>query len=217
MSNWHPGWIDPINWVVKLQTFCYFHPETWGRFFYHFGRSYFSIGLGNQPPTNESFCKNTVKKKTLRCFCLLSGGGFPDLSQELNRMKNLHGVVGDTVSDGTCNVCTYMNAVKTHPNVGQYTIKGSYSVCVYIYYGGRTLFQHCCGGIRRGLSTVQLEPTLLSQNLLLGRSGYRERRTRGHWGGRNAGSAVCEDQRQHFPDDMWSFVYLSWSRKRRCN
>ena len=48
-------------------------------------------------------------------------------------MKNLHGLVDDTVSNGTCKVCTYMNAVKTHRNVGKYTINGSYSVCVCMY------------------------------------------------------------------------------------
>ena len=78
-----------------------------------------------------------------------------DPSQELNTMKHLHGLVDDTVSDGTCKVFTYMNAVKTHRSVGKYTIKGSYSVCVCVYTyimpitshpGGRNLFQHCCGG-----------------------------------------------------------------------
>ena len=132
-------------------------------------------------------------KKTPQMFFLFSGGGFPHLSQELNKMKNLHGLVDDTVSNGTCKVCTYMNAVKTHRNVGKYTINGSYSVCVcmyiyiYIYYayhippGWKDFVSASLrGGICRGLSTVQLEPTLLSQNLLLGHSGYRERRTRGH-------------------------------------
>ena len=111
-----------------------------------------------------------------------------DPSQELNTMKHLHGLVDDTVSDGTCKVFTYMNAVKTHRSVGKYTIKGSYSVCVCIHIlclSHPTRVEGICfsiaaGGICRGLSTVQLEPTLLSQNLLLGRSGYRERRTWGH-------------------------------------